>query len=268
MPDMRSSPGPNRQPIGPRWSRVGLLLALLAIAACSSGGDEGPSDGPVTAEQVLVDAAAAMVEVETAAFTLEQTGAEVAIDAEGQLRFLEARGRIARPASADAVVTVDALGFTTEVGAIAIDGTVWFTNPLTGDWIEAPEAFTFDPAALFDPDDGLAGLLAEAAPTAELVEADEPVATGDGELPSGPEGAGPWHRVRATVSAERVETLTGGLVAEATVVDAWIDQATDRLAELRFEIPIGATVSDWRLALTDYDIEVEINPPEQVEAGS
>lgn len=263
----------------PRAFVLGVLALLTlalpgTLAACSPGSDETgaePAAEPLTAQSVLAEAAANMTGVQTAAFTLEQTGAGVAIDDEGQLRFLAARGRVARPSSADAVVTVEALGFTTEVGAVAIDGNFWFTNPLTGDWTEAPDSFSFDPAALFDPDDGLAALLTEATATAELVEAGEPTITG-GEgpeaWPTEPEGDGPWHRVRATVSAERVQTLTSGLLADPTTVDAWIEQSTDRLTELRFEVEVGGETSQWRMTVTGYDIEVDITPPEQVASDS
>ncbi len=236
-----------------------LVLGLaLGAAGCSSGDDEGGADdAPLTVDGVLAASAAAMADVETAAFVLEQEGAAVPIDESGQLLFRAADGRVARPASAEAVVTVDALGFTTEVGAIAIDGDIWFTNPLSGEWLEAPDSFTFDPAALFDPEDGFAGILAEVVPNAELLgTVDE--ATEDG----GPEGDGPWHRVEATVSAERVEVLTGGLLAAETTIDAWIDTDTDRLSLVRFELPIGDEISAWRMVITDYDFEIDIAPPE------
>ena len=240
-----------------------LLVAVLVISllGCSSD-DDGAGDEPVTAEAVLTDAAAAMVDVETAAFTLEQAGAPIPIDEAGQLLFQAADARVARPSSADAVVTVEALGFTTEVGAIAIDGTVWFTNPLTGDWTEAPAGFSFDPAALFDPEQGFAGLFTEVATTARLVDEAEAVAGDD------PADGGPWHRIEATVPAERVEVLTSGLVGAETTVRAWIDTGSDRLAQLRFELPVGSQVSSWLMVVTEYDLDVDISPPELAGTGS
>lgn len=230
-----------------------LVVLLVAVSGCSS--DDGAADTAVTAEQVLIDAAAAMSEVETAAFTLEQTGAPVPIDEEGQLLFQAADGRIARPSSAQALVTVEALGFTTEVGAIAIDGTAWFTNPLTGDWTEAPPSFTFDPAILLDPENGFAGLLTEVATTATLVEPTDAASADD------PDGDGSWHRIETIVSAERVEVLTSGLIGAETTVNAWIDTDSNRLAQLRFELPIGNEISNWLMVITEYDIDVDISPP-------
>lgn len=244
------------------WRLLLLLAAtVLGLAACSSDDDTADDAEPeveATAAETLTASAAAMREVESAAFTLSQTGAIVAIDEAGQLEFRSAEGQIVRPASAQAVVSVEALGFTTEVGAIAIDGTVWFTNPLTGSWSVAPPSFTFDPTVLLDPDQGLAGLLAEVAPTAESV---GNAASYGGAV--GPDEDGPFRVIRATVSGERVATLTGGLVAAETDVDVFVDTETDRVAHLSFELPIDERTSSWQLSITDYDVEVDISPPEQ-----
>lgn len=237
-------------------SIAALSMALL-IAGCSSSGSAGESES--TAEQAMTDAAVAMADVDSAAFTIEQTGASIAIDDAGQLGFQSAEGRYAAPASAEAVITVDALGFTTQVGAVAIDGTLWFTNPLSGEWTEAPESLTFDPATVFDPDQGLPVLLEEGAAAAEYVTAEEvgdDVEAGDSQR---------W--VRTAVGAERVSVLTGGLVTSATDVDLLIDTATDRLAEVRFDLDLDDGVSNWVMTVDDYDADVTIDPPELGSGG-
>ena len=248
---------------GTNRSLLGVLgICWLVLVACAGDGD-GVGDTERTAEQVFRDASESMAGVETAAFVLEQVGAPIPIDEQGQLLFQSADGRIARPSSAEAVVTVEALGFTTEVGAIAIDGVVWFTNPLTGDWTEAPAGFSFDPAALFDPDEGFAGLLAEAAPSARFVDEADQDPDDDPE-----ERDDPFHRIEAAVSAERVEVLTSGLIGVETTIDTWIDMESSRLVQVRFELPIGDQMSEWRMVITDYELEVDITPPELADTGS
>ncbi len=244
------------------WLAV-LASCLLLLAGCSDG-DDAASETEQTAQEIFDGAAVAMADIETASFVLEQVGAPVAIDEQGQLLFQAATGRIARPSSADAIVTVEALGFTTEVGAIAIDGMVWFTNPLTGDWTEAPAGFAFDPAALFDPEEGFAGLLAEAASTARFVPDGEQDPADDPQ-----ERDDPFHRIEADISAERVEVLTSGLIGAATTIDTWIDTESGRLVQVRFEVPIGEEISDWRMFFTDYNgADVIITPPELADTGS
>lgn len=239
---------------------VVVLLALL-LGACSSGGSEDAAPDEATAEEILTAASVEMAAVEAMAFSLAQQGATIPIDDDGQLSFVAADGRIVRPSSADAVLTVEALGFTTEIGAIAIDSVIWFTNPLSGEWGEAPESFTFDPAELVDPDTGLPALLSEMAPTAVLVDA-----TTDAEGQPSDEveeiDRDDWQAVEATASGARITVLTGGLITEATEVRIWIDRTTNRVTEIRFQVPVEDEISDWQLTITEYDIEAEINPPD------
>jgi hypothetical protein len=229
---------------------VVVACAVGALGACSSGSDT-PQDEAVTADEVLDEAAVAMSGIETVAFMIGQSGAEVFIDDAEQLAFQSADGRFARPASADAVISVEALGFTTDVGAVAIDGTVWLTDPLSGSWTEAPASFSFDPSTLFAPETGFPALLEESAGKATLVDdAGSDNAGGEGH-----------HHLRTEVSAERVSVLTGGLLDEETELDLWVDPSSHLVSEVRFDVPVGDDVSSWTMTLSDYDAEVTIDAP-------
>jgi lipoprotein LprG len=233
-------------------------IMAMFVTGCSSSDPGEDEAAPLTAEQVLGEAAEAMATVGSASFTIEQKDGRVFIDDDEQLAFQSADGRFAAPASSEALLSVDALGFATEVGAIAIDGELWFTNPLTGEWTVAPESFTFDPADLFAAETGFTALLTEAAESAELI--DDPAQSDDPDL-------GERYQVRAPVSAERVEVLTGGLVSQATDIDLWIDAETRRIVEVRFALALDDTVSNWRMTITDYNAEVTIAPPELTTEG-
>lgn len=239
---------------------VCTMAGALAGCTTSSESDSAPVEGP-TAAQVVTDAATAMSTVESASFTIEQTGATVFIDDAEQFAFQAADGRFAAPTSSEAILTVQALGFVTEVGAIAIDGRLWLTNPLTGEWDEAPENFTFDPAQLFDADTGIPALLRESSSTAEFVDEPDDADSGTSSDESDPDQRD-LHHVRTAVAAERVSVLTGGLVDEASDVDLWIDPDSNRVVEATFQIEIDGAVSDWRMTLDDYDADVTIEPPE------
>ncbi|MDH3302533.1 MAG: LppX_LprAFG lipoprotein [Acidimicrobiia bacterium] len=246
-------------------SSATMMLAFavtFALAGCNSSSDsDGERVEELTAKQVVTDAATAMSTVESASFTIEQTGATVFIDDAEQFAFQAADGRFAAPGSSEAILTVQALGFVTEVGAIAIDGRLWLTNPLTGEWGEAPENFTFDPAQLFNADTGIPALLREATATAELVDdlADQSTGESSDEADS---DRGNVHLVRTLVSAERVAVLTSGLVNEESEVDLRIDATSDRIVEVSFDVDVDGAVSDWRMTLSDYDEDVTIDPPE------
>ena len=217
----------------------------MAIGCSDPVADDGRS-----AVELAEDAAAAMADVETAAFSIEQRGSEISLDQTGLLTFESADGRYASPASAQAVVAVEASGFRTEVGAVAIEGEVWMTNPLTGVWDVAPPGFGFDPATLFDPEQGFPALLAEGAAEAKLVEP-----PGNDDEPTG-------LHLRMDVPAERLAVITSGLVRVDTETDLWVDPATSRLNEVRFAVPVADQTSNWSVAFSDYDAEVTIEAPE------
>lgn len=189
-----------------------------------------------------------MSDIDTVLFTIELEGADVFIDDNGLIGFRMAEGRYAAPSSADAVVAVNALGLATEVGAIGIDGEVWITNPLTGDWEPAPEAFTFDPALLFDPEVGFSALLADGLVNAELV------------APA-PDADQRYH-INADVDPATVAALTGGLVDDVDNVDLWVDADSGLLTEVTFDVGIEAGGTSWRLVLTDYGTPVTITEPD------
>lgn len=251
------------------WWLVGLigLTALGAglVAGCS--GDEGATSGDLTTEEILTRSSAAMAEVGSAEFTITQAGDPIFFDGGGQIAFVGAEGRFTRPSSADALVSVEAFGFAAQVGAVAIDGTLWFTNPITSEWEEAPDGFDFDPADLFDPDVGIPAVLAGAATTATPVDSG-PARDGDDGSDSGGDGAEPGgHRARLTVPAERAASLTGGLVAVETEAQVWIDPETFLLRQMVLDLPVGTGGTTWTVVFTAYDTDVTIEPPEVGSTG-
>lgn len=237
--------------------RIGLLrvvvlaVALAVVAALGAcGSDDGPAEPAIPADAAAVRAAAAEVmgEVSSARFTIERGGAPVHIDDEDALAFERAEGRFAAPASSDAILTLTAGGTAIEVGAVAIDGETWITNPVTGRWEDAPESLAFDPATLFDPDLGWRPLLADGLRDVVLL---EPAPDDDGR-----------YRLRGVADASRIEVLTGGLVEQRVPIDIWVDAVSGRVTEARFEAAAPEGTSTWRIALSGYGDEVVVTEPE------
>lgn len=221
-----------------------VVCGALVVAACSSDGGTNRADN---IDDVLARSSAAMAGVETVEFEIEQTGADVFIDDDGLIQFVSATGRFAAPSSADALVDVAALGLNTTVGAVAIDGQVWITNPLTGDWEPAPSGFSFDPTDLFAPETGWSSLLGEGLQDPELVS--EGSSTDE-------------HHVRGTVGADRVTILTGGLVDEPSLVDIWVDADSDLVSRASFDVDTDDGPTSWTITLRDYGSDVTINEPD------
>jgi hypothetical protein len=225
-----------------------LLIALMG-AACSST-EETTTTAPPTAAEVLETSARTMGSVDTVQFSIERGGAPVYIDTQGFLEFVSATGRYAAPGAAEALVKVSAVGLTTEVGAVVVEGDTWLTNPITGAWEPTPPGYTFDPATLFDPAVGFRALLQDGIPTVEDV-GDEVVE--DETL----------RHVRFTASDERVEVVTAGLVRDQDVtVDAWVNVQSGELRRATFPTSIGQEPTTWDLRLFDYGADIVITPPD------
>ncbi len=224
------------------------MLATVALGACGDG-DADTDALELTAEEVLAGSADAMHDTSGATFVLVRQGAEVYIDSAGLLAFSSATGRYAAPASADALVDVSAAGITLQVGAVAIDGVTWLTDPVSGRWAELPPEVSFDPTALFDPELGWRPLFTRDLADAEIV--------GIEEL----EGASVYH-VRGTAAAERLEVVTSGLVADESVeLDLWIafDDLTVRRASFTSGPPGAETM--WELTFAEFGSTFEIDAP-------
>ena len=236
-----------------------LAASFLVLAACSSSSDGVAStttlaetttttEPPITADSVLAAAGAALAEVETLHFAITHEGAAVFIDADDIVAFDEASGRFEAPGSADALVGVTAGEFTTEIGAVAIDGAVWITNPLTNKWEVAPDAFRFDPARIFSREVGLSALLTDGLSDAVLESTE-------------PDDQGRIH-ISAAVDPEQVATLTSGLVKDVANLEIWVDSETSLLTETRFVVATREGETSWVLTISDYGSEVSIVAPE------
>ena len=235
---------------------VAMILAVVATLASSCSGDSGEL-APLQAELGVILSAAsdAMGEVDTVAFSIRRAGAPIYIDPADLLEFRSAEGHFAGPSSADAVVTITVGGLDTRIGAVAIEGQMWLSNPVTGAWEPAPSSFAFDPATLFDPQLGWRPLLASGLDDGELVGTEDTA------------GAVAYH-VRAIAAATRVEVMTAGLVRDQNVlVDLWLDQVTGRVLRAEFPTEADGATSQWTLSFNGYGTEVSIDPPDLASGG-
>lgn len=233
-----------------RWSMTATAVALVALTAACSSTEATTTTAPPTAAELLEVSAATMGSVETVQFSIARGGEPVYIDTQGFLEFVSATGRFAAPGAAEALVTVSALGLSTEVGAVVIEGDTWLTNPITGNWEPTPPGYTFDPATLFDPQIGFRAMLQEGIPTVEDLGEEIVDETA-------------LRHVRFTASGERVEVVTAGMVLGADVaIDAWIEPNSGELRRAKFPTTIGANPTEWDLTFFDYGADITITPPD------
>ena len=133
-----------------------LALALFAgpvLAGCSGGSAEE------SAPDLLAHAKRTLDDTQSLHFVLSSEGAP-----ETGTSLVGGEGDIARPASFDGTLRVNALGSTLDLAVVSIDGTVWAQLPFASSFSPIdPAQFGFgDPGALLDPETGISLLLDKA----------------------------------------------------------------------------------------------------------
>ncbi len=231
----------NPRPERPRYAvlmeRRILVLTFVALVGCGPGDEAAPA---LEAEEVVRRASAAMAAMESASFEMEVRGAPVEIEG---LRFAGARGDYSAPASAAAVLEMRVGTATFEMSTIAVGSRTWLTDPLTGTWSELPTGLGFNPAIVFG-SEGWVSLL-----TKDL----------DGAAVGSRDGN---YLLAGSVGKERVELLTGGIVADQQVsIELVIDSDTFHVLKAEFSTESDQGTSDWYIELSNFDRGVTIEPP-------
>ena len=230
-----------------RLLQIAVVLTVVATA-CSS--EEPAPTLPPEPDAVLAASATAMGEVEYVRFRIERGGAPIYIDPLDTLNFSIAEGQFAAPSSANAVVTLAVGNINAQIGAIAIDGETWLTNPITGEWEAAPAGYDFDPATLFDPQLGWRPLLAEGLSDVEWI----------GEEERNSESR---YHIRAAADEDRVAVILAGLIRkQAVALDMWIDPVSGYVREAELSTVYEGQTSDWFIEFSEFEEPVDIAPPD------
>jgi hypothetical protein len=228
-----------------RRRSAGLLaLVVLAGPALAACGGDSPSE---SAPDLLAKAKSTLDAADSAHFVLESTGAPKT----GTV-LTGGEGDIARPASFDGTLKVNALGSALDLKVISVDGTVYAQLPFTTSYsVVDPAQFGFgDPGALLDPETGISQLLAKA----------ESAKLGDEK------------RVGGEVVREVTAKLPGDLVEQiltskdpSTPVKARFSIATKtgelRRAQLTGPFYVAGQDATFTLQLSDFGADVHIAAP-------
>ena len=233
-----------------------LLIAVSVLVTACGGGEAGePTEPtiPADTDAIVAASATAMGATESVRFELRRRGAPVHIDQVEQLTLNSVIGRFTVPGSAQAVLEVEVDGGrVSELGAVALDDEIWLSNPITGEFEPLPAGIDLDPSLFFDPKGGWQPLM-EGLTDVELVGTEKR------------DGATRYH-IAATAPADRVETITAGLVQDQDVViDFWIQPVTGHVRAVEFTTTVDGADVEWSLDLSEYDEDFDIRPPEGVE---
>lgn len=183
-----------------------------------------------------------MSAVSSASFIIERTGARIDI---AGATFNAAEGKYLAPDSAQALLDAAVGEVSIQMATVAIGDQVWLTNPLTGAWELLPAATGFNPAILFDRDEGWAVIL-PALQDARVVE------RRGGSLV-----------VMGAIDAFRTEVLTAGIVTgQAVILTIVLEESSSLLETIDFVTTDPGGTSDWSIELSGYGDTVIVNAPD------
>jgi outer membrane lipoprotein-sorting protein len=231
---------------------LAFLLASVAILAACGGDDPGDLDEDVGVEEILENASQRLLDTETMAFRMSIDGSTYIDEAE-TLRLLNARGTMARPDRVDVEFQVEVIGTQRiSIRMITIGDDSWTTDIVTGRWVVAQDEFGYNPAVLYDNQDGLGPVMGRMQDT-EIV--------GTEEI-SNVEA----YRIRGTVTDEVIEPLTAGTMDGSEItVELWVDGETWNIMRLTVAEPTDEGLDDpatWTMNLGEHDEQVTIERPD------
>jgi lipoprotein LprG len=125
---------------------------------------------------------------------------------------------------------------------------VWLSNPVTGRFETLPEGYDIDPSSFFDPDGGWRPLMS---------------GLRDVELVGTEDRGGKRYHIRGVAPAERIESITAGLVTNQDVtMDFWLRRDTGLVSAAEFSTTFGGDSTDWTLELGHYGDTFTIAAPD------
>ncbi|WP_158564222.1 LppX_LprAFG lipoprotein [Jiangella anatolica] len=236
------------RPAARRLLPAALVIATLALTACSDDGDGGGNEPSEDPQAQLQTAADLLNEASSVTFTLE--GEDLPDD--GTV-VVGGEGVAVPPSSFEGEIRIRAGALPATIEVVSVDGTLWAQLPLTSGFeeVDAQELGFGDPGLLIDPDHGVSQLLT----SGTEISAGEQVRV-DGEV---------YDQVESVLPGELVgEVLTiADPTAEVRAVWA-LDAETGHLRRATLTGPFydGGDEQTYSVNLDDYDEPAEISAPE------
>lgn len=232
---------------------IALLGALLLLlTACGNSSSSTGIDKDIPVDEILQHASEQLAETNTMRFRMDVEG-NTLIDAAGTLRLLNAEGAMARPNKVDVQFQVRVLGAQTlSIRMITIGEHSWTTDIITGRWVTAPKEFGYNPAILYDNQNGLGPVMGKI---------DKPELVGVEDV----NGRQTYH-VHGTATEDVMDPLTSGTMEGDTIgLDLWIDGETWDLVQVVVEEQPAPGIDNpatWTMKLSDHNKQIDIEAPE------
>ncbi len=231
---------------------MSAIIGIFSLVDC--GGSKAPTATPsptaVSVQDILNSTADRFDQTNSLHFDLTVDG-DVALDQNGTIKLHSANGDLKRPDSAQAKANVTFLGANLSINLVSIGSDEYMTNPISGSWEKAPSDLGYDPAVLFDKDQGISHVIRTM---------QNPQMSGTDTV----NGKDAYH-ITGTVKKSDAQPIAGGALKSDTLpVDLWVDKQTNDVVKLVLHDSSGSggnSETTWTLLLTKQNESVTINKP-------
>jgi hypothetical protein len=225
-------------------------------AVADDGADDATRDDDAAdaealddADEILDRAAERFAELESAQFELDGTG-YIEVDGIGEISLSSAEGKVERPDRAEIDIAVDSAIADIPVTVVTYNGGVYIKDPVAGSTHSAPDDFQFNPAIMFDSDEGIPALI-RSVDAAELIDDSDDV---DGRSA---------YQIYGVIDGDMINRATAGTFPATGDVDfnVWIDRETYDVLKIVAEDPTDESDSVWEMWIFDHNEPVDIDDP-------
>lgn len=232
-----------------------LLGVALVVSACGSSNKQqtpAATPAPTPTPRAILDAASARWgQVKSAHYTLTIDG-NVYLDDQHTLALRGAQGDLLRPNSATAKANISLAGANVSINMIAVGNSQFITNPITGKWQQAPQGLNYNPSIIFDPQNGIQGVLRKAQDLSLV---------GNEQV----NGAATQH-LRGKVARAAVTPMTGNAFKGDPIdFDIWVTKDTRDIVKIVLHDTAsdqGASPATWTLLMSKLNSPVTIATPQ------
>ena len=232
-----------------------ILVVFLAglLAACGGAPQATPTPTP-TPREISAAVGRATQAAPSVHFAITLAGKPVLAEASGLSFTLNSvEGDLKRPDSVLAILSISAGGGVAEIRTVALAGKQYITNPITRAWGCLAPGSAFNPAVLFDTQQGVEHLLQDGLENVALV--------GSEDL-----AGKPSYHLSGSIAGTRLQPISMGMLGSGPVaVELWADAATMRASKLVLvdSASDAAAPSTWTLTFSDYGKTIDVRAPAQ-----
>ncbi|NTW97997.1 MAG: LppX_LprAFG lipoprotein [Oscillochloris sp.] len=230
-----------------------LFVIILAGLLSACGGAAQPTPPPTpTPREISMQIGQATQAAESVHFAITLAGKPVAANVGGISFTLNSmEGDLKRPDSVLALLSVSAGGGVAELRTVALAGKQYITNPITREWSCIAPGSAFNPAIMFDPQQGVERLLQDGFDEVSLVGVEDVAGT-------------PSYHLRGTISGAKLQPISMNMLGAGPVsVDLWADQGSMRASKLVLvdTASDAAAPSTWTITFSDYGKTIDVRAP-------